>query len=242
MFVKEGASVIIAGRSEDKGQRIAERLGDRCVYRRADVVNEADIEDLVDFTVQSFGRLDCLFNNAGGNGNGTLESVTKEDFDHSLSLNLGSAVFGIKYAAPIMKVQQSGCIINNSSIAAIRVNQGLYLYSLAKAALTHLSAIAGTELGPFGIRVNSISPGAIATPIFWGGSEIANLLPDEENNRKLEKLKKNLARATPLPRVGVPEDIASAALYLASDEASFINCQDIVVDGGRTAMFNESNG
>ncbi len=242
LFVKKGASIIIAGRSEDKGHKIAERLGEQCIYQRADVMNEADIKAVIDQAVAHFGRLDCLFNNAGGNGRGTMETVTKEDFDHSMNLILGSALFGLKHAVPVMKEQKSGCVINNSSIAAIRANQGFYLYSLAKAALTHLSVIAGTELGPFGIRVNSISPGAIATPIFWGGSEIANQLPEEENKRKMEKLKKKLAKATPLSRAGSPEDIAAAALYLASDEGSFVSCQDIVVDGGRTAMFNEPNG
>lgn len=239
LFVKEGAAVVIAGRSEEKGRKLADRLGERCIYQRADVMNEADIKALIDLAVERFGRLDCLFNNAGGVGRGTLETVTQEDFDFTMNLLLGSAIFGIKHATPVMKEQQSGCIINSSSIAAIRVNQGFYLYSLAKAALTHLSVIAGSELGPSGIRVNSISPGAIATPIFWGGSEVANLLTDEDNERKLEKLKKNLAKATPLPRAGLPEDVAAAALFLASDEGSFINCQDIVVDGGRTAMFNE---
>ena len=95
------------------------------------------------------------------------------------------------------------------------------------------------ELGPFGIRVNSISPGAIATPIFWGGSGRARELGESENARKMRKLKGNLAQATPLPRAGLPEDVAMAALYLASDEASFVNCHDLVVDGGRIANFYE---
>ncbi len=239
LFVKEGATVIIAGRTVDKGEKIAARLGEKAIYQQADVMEETDIKALIDLAVSQFGRLDCLFNNAAGLSRGTLESVTKEDFDYSVNLLLGSVVFGVKHAAPVMKKHQSGCIINNSSIAAIRNNQGFYLYSLTKAAVTHLSVIAGTELGPFGIRVNSISPGAIATPIFWGGSEIANLMTAEDNDRKLEKLKKNLVKATPLPRAGLPQDIAAAALYLASDEGSFVNCQDLVVDGGRTALFIE---
>jgi len=108
-------------------------------------------------------------------------------------------------------------------------------------AITHLTRVAGVQLGPFGIRVNSISPGAIATPIFWGGSQAANQLAREENERKMEKLKRNLARATPLPRSGLPQDIGYTALFLSSAEGSFINCQDIVVDGGRTAQFHEAS-
>jgi len=239
VFVREGARVIIAGRSEEKGRAIADRLGESAVYYRADVTREDDIRNLIQQAVDRFGRLDCLFNNAGGRTEGTIETVTQEDFTHGMNLLLGSCIFGIKYAAPIMKKQGGGSIINTSSIAAIRIKQGAYLYSVAKAAVTHLTRLCGAELGPFGIRVNAISPGAIATPIFWGGSERANELSQEENERKMEKLKKSLARATPLPRAGFAEDIAYAALYLASDEGSFVNCQDIVVDGGRTAMFNE---
>jgi len=239
VFVAEGARVIIAGRSEEKGQRLADRLGKNAIYQRADVTREEDIQGLITSAVDRFGRLDCLFNNAGGASRGTLETVTQEDFDYSMNLLLGSVVFGIKHAAPVMKGQGSGSIINTSSVAAIRSGQGGYLYSVAKAAVTHLTRLCGLELGPFGIRVNAISPGAIATPIFWGGSERANTLSEEDNERKMEKLKKSLARATPLPRAGLAEDIAYAALYLASDQGSFVNCQDIVVDGGRTAMFNE---
>ena len=241
IFVDEGAKVIIAGRSVDKGQAIADRLGENAVYQQTDVMNEEDIQRLVDFAVERFGRLDCLFNNAGGNSRGELETVTKEDFDYSMNLILGSVIFGIKHAARVMKEQKSGSIINNSSVAAIRTGQGGYLYSAAKAAITHITRVSGVKLGPHGIRVNAISPGAIATPIFWGGSEVANRLTQEENERKMEKLKKNLAKATTLPRAGLPEDIGYAALYLASDEGSFVNCQDIVVDGGRTALFHEAS-
>ncbi len=240
VFVAEGANVILAGRSEEKGRKIADQLGENAVYQRADVMIEDDIKALVDLAVERFGRLDCLFNNAGASSRGTLETVTKEDFDYSMNLLLGSVVFGMKHAAPVMKPQGGGCIINNSSIAAIRMGQGGYLYSAAKAAVTHISRVAGVELGPFGIRVNAISPGAIATPIFWGGSQVAGTRDEARNAATLEKLKANLAKATPLPRSGLDKDIAMAAVFLASDDGSFVNCQDIVVDGGRTALFHEA--
>jgi NAD(P)-dependent dehydrogenase (short-subunit alcohol dehydrogenase family) len=237
VFAAEGAKVIIAGRSEEKGTQIANRLGANVVYQRTDVTNEQEIKALIDLAVARFGRLDCLFNNAGGPTPGTLETVTQEDLIYSMNLLLGGPIFGIKYAAPVMKAQGSGCIINTSSIAAIRTNQGQYLYSVAKAGLTQLTKVAGVELGPFGIRVNCISPGAIATPIFWGGSQVANTLDPAANARKLEKLKQNLIKATPLKKAGLDRDIALAALYLASDEGSFVNCHDLVVDGGRTSLF-----
>lgn len=101
--------------------------------------------------------------------------------------------------------------------------------------------MAGIELAPYKIRVNCISPGAIATPIFYGGSGRANTLSDEENERKMEKLKNNLAQAVPLKETGLASDIAEAALYLASDAGRFVNCHDLVVDAGRTSMFYEPN-
>ena len=101
--------------------------------------------------------------------------------------------------------------------------------------------MSGIELGPHQIRVNSISPGAIATPIFWGGSARANTLSDADNERKMAKLQANLARSVPLQQTGLASDIAEAALYLASDAGRFVNCHDLVVDAGRTSMFNEPN-
>lgn len=239
VFAAEGAKVIIAGRSEQKGSELARRLGENVIYQRTDVTIEADIKALIDLAVSRFGKLDCLFNNAGGRSEGTLETVTPEDFHNAMNLLLGSVVFGMKHAALVMKAQGAGCIINNSSVAAIRMNQGGYLYTAAKAAVTHITRAAGMQLGPYGIRVNCISPGAIATPIFWGGSQVYNTLSAEQNARKMEKLKQSLAKATPLPRAGLDKDIAYAALFLASDEGSFVNCHDLVVDGGRTSLFRE---
>jgi NAD(P)-dependent dehydrogenase (short-subunit alcohol dehydrogenase family) len=239
VFVAEGARVVIAGRAADKGEAFARHFGDRMIFQRTDVMLEADIAVLVDAAVARFGRLDCLFNNAGAPSSGTIETVTEQDFDYAMKLLVGSVVFGIKHAVRVMKPQGSGSIINNASIAAHRSGQGGYLYSAAKAAVAHLTRIAGVQLGPSGIRVNAISPGAIATPIFWGGSQKASELSDEENARKLAKLEANLAQATPLPRAGTPEDIAYAALFLASDEGSYVNAHDLVVDGGRISMFHE---
>jgi NAD(P)-dependent dehydrogenase (short-subunit alcohol dehydrogenase family) len=225
VFVNEGARVVIAGRSEDVGAAIAERLGENVVFKRTDVTKEEEIQALIDFALHRFGALDCMFNNAGGPDRCTPETVTMEHFISNMTLLVGSVIFGIKYAAPVMKAQGSGCIINTSSVAAIRTGQGGYVY--------------GVQLGPYGIRVNCISPGAIATPIFFGGSQVAQTLDPAETQRKMEKLTRNLAKATPLPRAGLGKDIAYAALFLASDEGSFVNCHDLVVDGGRTSLFYE---
>lgn len=239
VFAREGARLVIAGRTEDKGTALAHELGDKVLFQRADIMKEADIAALVAAAVNKFGRLDCLFSNAGAPTPGTLESVTEQELNYAMQLLVGSVLFGIKHAAPVMRMNGGGSIINNASIAAARDSQGPILYSVAKAAVVHLSRLAGVELGSHGIRVNTISPGAIATPIFWGGSARANSLSEEENRRKLAKLEHNLAHATPLPRTGHPEDIAHAALFLASDEGSYVNCHDLIVDGGRVWQFYE---
>ena len=239
LFASEGAKVLIVGRSEEKGQALAEDLGENVIYEMADITKEEDIKNSVKATLKHFNQLDILFNNAGGPVGAGIENVTQKDIDYGVHLLLASVILGIKYAIEPMKAIGGGSIINNSSIAALRYRQGDPLYAALKAGVTHYTRMAGVELGPHNIRVNSISPGAIATPIFYGGSERANELTKEENERKMEKLRDNLAKAVPLKRSGLPIDIAEAALYLASDAGSFVTCQDIIVDGGRTAMFNE---
>jgi NAD(P)-dependent dehydrogenase (short-subunit alcohol dehydrogenase family) len=241
LFVREGAKVVIVGRSEQKGQNIAKRLGVNAHYAVADITKEADIAGSVEETLRQFGKLDILFNNAGGPAGGPdlLESITSEQIDYGVHLLLSSVILGIRYAVEPMKANGGGCIINNSSIAALRSHQGDLLYSALKAAVTHYTTLVGVELGPHNIRVNAISPGAIATPIFWGGSARANTLSDEDNARKLAKLKENLVHATPLPSAGLVTDIAEAAVYLASDAGRFVNCHDLVVDGGRIAVFKD---
>ena len=239
LFAQEGAQVVITGRSREKGGVLADELGSRVTYRYTDVTQEADIKASVDATFNDFGRLDVLFNNAGGPTVGEVDSITPEQIDYGVKLLLASVMITTRHAVEPMKASGGGSVINNSSIAGLRYRQGNMLYSVLKAALTHYTRMAGVELGAHNIRVNAISPGAIATPIFWGGSARANTLTDEDNARKMAKLQRNLARATPTPRSGLAQDIAEAALFLASDMGSYVNCHDLVVDGGRTSMFFE---
>ena len=240
LFVAEGAQVVICGRSEEKGSAIAERLGSACQFVVANIMNESDIKQTIDFAVSEFGGIDVLFNNAGGPTAGDITNVDEDTIHYAMQLLFSSAVLGIKHVVPHLQARGGGSIINNSSIAAIRDNQGALLYSAAKSALTHYSRLAGVRLGGGGIRVNCISPGAIATPIFYGGSARANTLSDEQNAAKMQKLEGNLARATPMQKSGLPRDIAEGALYLASDEGRFVNSHDLVIDGGRTSMFHEA--
>ncbi len=239
LFIKEGATVVITGRSVEKGQALATALGERASYFEADITQEDAIRESIEETAGTYGRLDVLFNNAGGPVGAPLDQLSQEHIDYGVKLLLSSAILGTKYAVEPMTASGGGCIINNSSIAGLRYRQGDLLYSALKAALTHYTRMAGIELGEHNIRVNSISPGAIATPIFWGGSARANTLSDEENERKMNKLQQSLARSVPLQKTGVADDIAEAALYLASDAGRFVTCHDLVVDGGRTSMFHE---
>lgn len=240
LFVAEGAFVVFCGRTLEKGKTLADRLGSNAVFVEADVLVEEEIKGTIDTAVQKFGGLDILFNNAGGPAGESLSltEVTPEAVQYAMQLLFTSVVLGIKYAIPYMEDRGGGAIINNSSIAGLRDGQGSLLYSAAKAALTHYSKLAGTRLGSSGIRVNTISPGAVATPIFWGGSSVE--VTDEEYNRKMTKLQGNLARATPLKVSGMARDCALGALYLASDEGKYVTCHDLVIDGGRTSMFHES--
>ena len=239
LFVAEGAKVVITGRSDEKGSTLASELGDAAHFVKTDVSNEAEIKHSVDETLSKFGRIDVLFNNAGGPTAGDVDNITSEQIDYGVHLLLSSVMLTTRYVIEPMTENGGGSIINNSSVAGLRYRQGNILYSALKAAVTHYSKMAGVDLGPRGIRVNAISPGAIATPIFWGGSARANTLSDEENERKMAKLQRNLSRATPTPRSGVANDIAEAVLFLASDAGSYVNCHDLVVDGGRTSFFFE---
>ena len=239
LFAAEGAKVVISGVSVAKGSALAESLGPAVSFCESNVTEESEIAKAIDFTLDQHQTLDILFNNAGGPVGAPLEQLTQEHIDYGVHLLLSSVILGTRYAIEPMKSAGGGCIINNSSIAGLRYRQGDPLYSALKAAVTHFTKMSGIELGPHNIRVNSISPGAIATPIFWGGSGRANTLSDDDNARKMAKLQKNLARSVPLGKPGLAEDIAEAALYLAGDSGRFVSCHDLVVDAGRTSMFNE---
>lgn len=239
LFAAQGANVVFTGRDASKGDAIQQRAGSNTRFFRADVMKEDDIQASINQTIEHFGRIDVLFNNAGNASVDAVESVTVDSLRHAFDLLVGSVALGMKHAAPHMKAQGWGRIINNASVAALRADMGGYLYSGAKAAVTQLTRLAGKELGPFGITANAISPGAIATPVFYGGSQRARTLDADSNQAKMAKLNRNLAKCNPVGRAGQPDDIAYAALFLASDEASFINCHDLVVDGGMTVAPKE---
>lgn len=235
LFVQEGAKVVIVGRNGDKGAEMVKALGANSCFVQADVSKEQEIKGAVDATLARFGKLDCLFSNAGGRTYGTVDTITEEDFSHAMNLLLGSVLFGYRHAAPVMAAQGGGSIISNASVAGYRSHMGGYLYSVAKAAVVHSARIAAVQLGVHNIRVNTISPGSIATPIFLGGSDVAAGMEAGKVDAKMEKLAGNLGKANPLHTSGFPLDIAYGALYLASDDSRFVTGHDLVIDGGMLA-------
>jgi len=230
VFAAQGAKVVIAGRREEEGRAVATSIGARCDFVRTDVTQEAQMQALIDFTMTRHGRIDCLFNNAGGPAPvGGIEGIPVEGFDAAIAVLLRSVMLGMKHVAPIMMRQRAGSIINNGSIAGTRAGYSSSLiYAAAKAAVIHLSKCVAMQLGEHNVRVNSISPGGIATGIF--GKALG--LSIEKAEQTAEAIKAALAGMQPIPRSGLTDDIASAAVFLASDESTFVNGHDLVVDGG----------
>lgn len=231
LFVENGARVLTADIQDEKGAAIAHALGENAVYSHADVRQESDVKALVDRALTEFGRLDCIFNNAGIPGpGGPIDTVPSEEFDATMAVHLRGVFLGIKYAAPVMKRQGAGSIINTGSVAGLHTGYAGHAYSAAKAAIIHFTRSVAMELGESGVRVNCICPGGIATPIFG----VALGLPREAADQTVDGIKPVLATLQPIRRAGLPEDIARAALWLASDDASFVNGHALVVDGGLT--------
>ena len=233
VFVAEGAQVLITGRRRKEGNEIAEALGDRCEFMAGDMTREADVKGMIDHVVARHGRLDCLFNNAGAPApSGRIEEIPLDGFEAALKVLLSSVFLGLKHAAPVMRRQKSGSIISNGSVAARRAGLSSSMtYGAAKAAVVQLSCSVAMELGEDGVRVNTISPGGIATGIF--GKVMG--LDDEAAEGTVEAVKVGLAALQPIPRSGLPDDIAQAAVFLASDDASFVTGIVLPVDGGYTA-------
>ncbi len=233
VFVAEGATVIVSGRRAAEGEALADALGERASFVAADVADERQVAALIEGANARFGRLDCVFNNAGIPGaRGGVETLEPAQVDGEMAVLVNGVLWGMKHAAPIMRAQGSGSIINTGSIAGQRAGYGVSLvYSVAKAAVIHATRCVAMELARHDVRVNSISPGAIATGIFGKAFGLA----DAEAEKTTAALEARFAQAQPIPHAGVPDDIAQAALYLASDESRFVTATDILVDGGMIA-------
>lgn len=230
LFVEEGARVLFTGRRKPEGEALQKRLGQAARFEQADVTVETDWKRVIDQALTSFGRLDCLFNNAGGPApTGGVTGISVEGFDAAMALLVRSVMLAMKHAAPVMMRQRSGSIVNNGSIAAhLAGYSSSMVYSAAKAAVNHLSRCVAMELGEHNVRVNSVSPGQIATGIL--GKALG--MEAGKADKLAGEFSQRFAKVQPIPRAGATDDIAQCVLWLASERSSFVNGIDIVVDGG----------
>lgn len=228
LFVAEGAKVVIADINETAGKETAAALGKNVRFRKTDVTSEADVKALIDFTVSEFGRLDIMHNNAGAFGvRGSALEVDAEGFDKTFALLVKSVFLGMKHAGAVMQKQgHGGVILNTASISATTPGYGPHVYQAAKAAVLQLSKTVALEFAEFDVRVNCISPGGVYTPLIGNAFGIDQKTTDD--------IAKGMAKTLPMNRVGTPQDIARAALFLCSDDAAYITAQNLVVDGAES--------
>jgi NAD(P)-dependent dehydrogenase (short-subunit alcohol dehydrogenase family) len=225
-FVQEGARVLIGDLNEDGAQALAKELGDAAAARAVDVRREDQVAALMQDAVDRWGQLDCVFNNAGfGGALGPIDETSEADFDLTMDVLFKGVFFGVKHAAPILKKQGSGSIINTGSVAGIEGGIGPHIYGAAKAAVIFLSKSVALELAEHQVRVNAICPGFITTALATGKGQ-------DNTDEHLDRFRSRYANAQPIGRTGEPADIANTALWLASDESTFVTGQALVVDGG----------
>lgn len=224
-FVAEGARVVLGDIQEEAGQAVALELGDAAIFLRCDVTREEDVAGLVDAAVSEFNQLDIMYNNAGIVGAvGPIATTPADEWQLTLNIHLNGSFFGCKHAARVMVPRETGSIINMASTAGLLGGQGPHAYAVAKHGLIGLTKNVAAELCHFGIRTNCIAPAGMATAM------VAGVMGDAE---AIEKTKARLAAASPLKeRPGLPEDVANAALWLASDESGYTNGLTLTTDAG----------
>lgn len=230
IFSREGARIVVSDWKPELGNEtvtLVKQAGGEAIFIRTDVSESADVQNLVRTTVSSYGRIDILYNNAGVGFSSPLSmadviNTPEADWDRVIAINLRSMYLTAKYGIPEMIKSGGGSIINTASIAALIGSEAAHAYTAAKGGMVALSRALAVEFGPKNIRVNCICPGAIDTPM------IAPVI---------DPLKKTGQpfMTSPIRRLGTPEDIANCALYLASDESSFVTGATLVVDGGYSA-------
>jgi len=224
LFHREGARIVLADVSGKEAELAAE-LGERAVDCRADVSKSDDVQAMIDMAITEFGQLDILCNVAGITGpQGSLEDAHEEDFDRVIAVNIRGLLLTTKYALPHLVAGNGGAIVNISSATALVGMPGLAVYSATKGASIATTRVIAAEYASKGVRANVICPGGIETPIY-----LEHLARDPESVSKTVSL-------IPAGRVGKPEEIAQAMLFLASDASSYMTGAVVPVDGGQTAV------
>jgi NAD(P)-dependent dehydrogenase (short-subunit alcohol dehydrogenase family) len=225
-FAKQGASVVVSGRREEDGNRLADELrglGAEAEFIKADVRHEEDVRDLVDKTVARFGRLDIAVNNAGTEGQpGLIVDQTPQSLAATFETNVLGTLLSMKYEIRAMQAQRRGSIVNISSTYGRTGAASASVYSASKHAVEGLTKSAALELAGSGIRINIVAPGPVDTEM------LSRFTGTEEN-------KARLSAGVPMKRVGRPEEVAEAIVFVSSDQASFITGARIAVDGGKSA-------
>lgn len=231
LFVAEGAKVVAADIQGEKGAMLEQRFPGRVRYAHCDVTKEAEIKAALDLAAREFGGLDILFNNAGiSDAMREIPAIEAETWSWIYDVLVRGPALGMKHAVPLMLARGGGAIVNTASIAGLQAGYGPIAYSSAKAAVIHMSRVAAAQLSPQKIRVNAICPGLIATSIFGASFGLPRAVADQMAAQVVE----NAPKVQPVPKAGLPDDIAQAALYLASDASAFVTGTHLVVDGGIT--------
>ena len=217
LFVAEGAKVVMTD-IQESGARIAAELGDAAVFQKHDVTNEQEWADVVAMAVSTFGRLDILVNNAATYLAKPMLKTAPAELERLFRVNALGPMFGMQAAFEALKASGKGAVVNISSAAGMRCIPDLFPYSVSKWALRGMSGCAAAELGPHGIRVNTVFPGMIRTPMLA--------------STPVELLERGKDMVIPLGRIGEPEEVAGLVAFLASDGASYLNGAEVTVDGG----------
>jgi NAD(P)-dependent dehydrogenase (short-subunit alcohol dehydrogenase family) len=233
-FIEEGAVVVVADLQDRAGTAIVDRHGASARFCRTDVTDEAEVAAAVDLAVSSFGQLDVMVNNAGIVGAvGPIAETSEASYDETIGVLLKGVFLGTKHAARVMTAQGSGVIISTASTAGIIGGLGPHLYTAAKHAVVGLTKSVANELGPHGIRVNSVAPGSTVTPM------TTTLRSDEPEDEAV--VAERLASRSLLGVAGLPTDIANGVVYLASDEARYVTGHCLVIDAGQTTSGTEGH-
>lgn len=223
LCVAEGASVVLGDVLDDEGKAVADELGTAARYVHLDVTQESDWAAAVTTAVDEFGRLDGLVNNAGIFVIMPMVMTSTEEYERIIRVNQLGVFLGMKAVTPVLAGQGSGSIVNISSIAGLIGAQGTVAYTASKFAVRGMTKVAAMELAPLGVRVNSVHPGIIDTPMYQVISQFGSAVEDQ--------LRANI----PMGRLADAEEVGQVVLFLLSDEASYCTGSEFVVDGGMTA-------